>query len=333
ALAQFVVHPYGKRFEAGPGVQATFRDAGHILGSAGVLVEIDNGPTVYFTGDIGRRMYPILQDPEPLPAADVVLSECTYGDREHEPVDLAEEKLRDVLERAVAQRGKVFIPAFSVGRTQNLIYALAALRAKGAIPEIPVFVDSPLAEKATEAFVAHPECYDSEIEGFLAEGGEPFYPPWVRYTADRNDSIELNDRRGPFVVIAGSGMAEGGRIAHHLKHGLADARNTVLFVGWCAPHTLGRRIMDGEPRVRVLGREVDVRAEVRVLRAYSAHADRAELLRFLAPAKQRGSRIFLVHGDEDTALAFAETLRTDGHQDVVVPEVYARYPLASPPSA
>ncbi len=327
ALGLFQTYRYGKRFEVGPGIHATFRDAGHILGSAGVHVEIDDGPSIYFTGDLGRRTYPILRDPEPLPDVDVILSECTYGEREHEPVDLAEHKLREVLERAIERKGKVFIPAFSVGRTQNLIYALAQLRERGAIPEMPVFVDSPLAEKATEAFADHPECYDEEIKAFLADGGKPFYPRWVMYTADREASIRLNSLPGPFVVIAGSGMCEGGRITHHLKHGLDDPDNTVLFVGWCAPNTLGRRIIEGESPVRVLGREVRVRAEVRTLRAYSAHADRTGLLEFLAPAAERGTPIHLVHGDEDTALAFADTLREAGHQDVIVPEAYARYPL------
>ena len=327
AISLFQPHPYDKRFEVGPGIHATFRDAGHILGSAGVYVEIDDGPTIYFTGDLGRRTYPILRDPEPLPDADVILSECTYGEREHEPVDLAEDKLRDVLERAIERRGKVFIPAFSVGRTQNLIYALAQLRKRGAIPEMPVFVDSPLAEKATEAFADHPECYDEEIKEFLADGGKPFYPRWVMYTPDRDASIRLNSLDGPFVVLAGSGMCEGGRITHHLKHGLSDPNNTVLFVGWCAPNTLGRRIMDGDPEVRVLGRKVKVKAEIRTLRAYSAHADRTGLLDFLAPARERKTPIFLVHGDEDTALAFKDTLHEHGHGEVIVPEVYARYRL------
>lgn len=328
AMGLFVTHPYGKPFEVGPGMTATYRDAGHILGSAGILVEIEGGPTVYFTGDLGRRMYPILRDPEPLPDADVVLSECTYGTRDHEPVDLAEDKLRAVLDQAVERRGKLFIPAFSVGRTQNLIYALAQLRARNAVPEIPVYVDSPLAEKATRVFSSHPECFDAELNAFLDEGGRPFYPPWVRYTANRKESIALNAMRGPFIVIAGSGMCEGGRITHHLKHGLADANNTVLFVGWCAPGTLGRRIVEKEPEVRVLGRTVKVRATIASLRAYSAHADRTGLLEFLQPARERGSSIFLVHGDEDTALSFAETLRHEGHRDVVVPETYAAYPLA-----
>jgi metallo-beta-lactamase family protein len=323
ALSLFETHDYGERFEVGEGMHATYRDAGHILGSAGVLLEIDDGPRVYFTGDLGRRLYPILRDPEPLPDADVVLSECTYGLRDHEPSDEAETKLREVLRRAARLGGKVFVPAFSVGRTQNLVYALAQLREQGAIPEIPVYVDSPLAEKATRTFAAHPECYDAEIRDFLAEGGKPFFPPWVHYTANVAESKALNDAPGPFVVLAGSGMCEGGRIAHHLVHGLSNPDNTVLFVGWCAPGTLGRRIVEGRPEVRVMGRTEAVRAQIVSLRAYSAHADRTGLLHFLAPARERGSRILLVHGDEEAALGFAGALRAEGHRDVFVPEPYA----------
>jgi metallo-beta-lactamase family protein len=326
-MKQFVTHRYGKSFEVGPGVRATFRDAGHILGSAGVLVEIDEGPTIYFTGDLGRKMYPILRDPEPLPPADVVLSECTYGTRDHEPVDLAEDKLRSILDRAVQKGGKVYIPAFSVGRTQNLIYAIAKLQDAGKIPDLPIFVDSPLAEKATKVFAEHPECYDDEIRSYMEDGGRPFYPPNVVYVSKRRDSIALNERAGPFIVLAGSGMCEGGRIVHHLKHGLADAANTVLFVGWCAPRTLGRRIVEKQREVRIFGQPVKVNARVRSLRAYSAHADRTGLHEFLAPAAAAGSSVYLVHGDEDTALAFAEALRERGFPDVLVPETYARYPL------
>ncbi|MDJ0522882.1 MAG: MBL fold metallo-hydrolase [Planctomycetota bacterium] len=326
-MDRFVMHEYDEPFEVAKGTRVTFRDAGHILGSAGVLLENEDGPTIYFTGDLGRRMYPILRDPEPLPDADVVLSESTYGTRDHEPVDLAESKLHAVLQRAINRKGKVFIPAFSVGRTQNLIYALAKMRKAGTIPEIPVVVDSPLAEKATRVFAGHRECYDQEILDFLSEGGRPFYPRWLRYTAKRAESIALNDADGPLVILAGSGMCEGGRIAHHLKHGLANEDNTVLFVGWCAPHTLGRRIVEKRPEVRIFGRTVKVRAHIASLRAYSAHADRTGLLEFLQPAADRGTRIFLVHGDEDTALAFADALREQGHGDVVVPETYAPYVL------
>lgn len=322
ALEQFVMHEYGEPFQVAKGSRATFRDAGHILGSAGVLLENEDGPTIYFTGDLGRRMYPILRDPEPLPDVDIVMSECTYGTRDHESVDLAENKLHAVLQRAINRRGKIFVPAFSVGRTQNLIYALAQMRRAGSIPAIPVVVDSPLAEKATRVFAAHPECYDQEILDFLSDGGKPFYPPWLRYTPKRKESIAINTAEGPLVVLAGSGMCEGGRIAHHLLHGAEDENNTILFVGWCAPHTLGRRIVEKQPEVRIFRRTVRVRAHIASLRAYSAHADRSGLLEFLDPARERKSRIVLVHGDEETALSFAGALRARGHVDVSVPETY-----------
>ena len=330
-LEHFVTHPYRKSFDVGPGTIATFHDAGHILGSAGVLVEPSRGPTIYFTGDLGRRMYPILKDPEPLPDVDVVLSECTYGNREHEPVDLAEEKLRAIVQRAIDRKGKVFIPAFSVGRTQNLVYAFARLRERNAIPPIPVVVDSPLAMRATEVFAQHPECYDEEIRDFLSDGGMPFYPRWLHYTKDRQESIALNHAEGPLIIIAASGMCEGGRIAHHLKHGLSDGNNTVLFVGWQAPYTLGRRIVEKQREVRVFGRPVRVRAEIESLRAYSAHAGRSGLIEFLAPAAERKSSIYLVHGDEETALEFAETLCLEGHASVTVPEPFEDYELTTRP--
>ena len=327
ALNQFVEHAYEASFEVIDGVRATFRDAGHILGSAGILVEIDDGPTIYFTGDLGRPLYPILRDPRPLPDADIVLSECTYGDRDHEPVEDAETVVAQVLQRAVEKRGKVFVPAFSVGRTQNLVYGLAQRRKAGAIPDLPVFVDSPLARKATQAFVDHPECYDAETRAFIGEGGDPFHPHGVRYVETVEESKELNRRKGPFVVIAGSGMCEGGRILHHLLHGIEDARNTILFVGWAAPNTLARRIMDGQSRVRLLGNSRDVDAAVAQVGAYSAHADRSDLLRFLAPAKKRGATIVLVHGDELTCFQFAGRRCREGFENVLVPETYAAYRL------
>lgn len=327
AMKHFVPHTYGEEFEVLPGVRATFRDAGHILGSAGILVEIDEGPRIYFTGDLGRSLYPILRDPEPLPRVDVILSECTYGERDHEPVEAAEETLQAITGRAIREHGKIYVPAFSVGRTQNLVYGMAMGRANGSLPDIPIFVDSPLARKATRVFVDHPECYDAETKAFIGEGGDPFHPHGVTYVESVAESKELNDRRGPFMVIAGSGMCEGGRIVHHLLRGIEDPRNTVLFVGFSAPSTLARRIVDGRRTVRILGRTRDVNAMVEQIGAYSAHADRSGLLRFLAPAKKWGSRILLVHGDELTCFGFAGRLHAEGHRDVLVPEIYATYQL------
>lgn len=327
AMGQFVEHRYDEEFEVFRGVEARFQDAGHIIGSAGVRLAIEDGPSIYFTGDIGRQMYPILKDPVPLPDADVVLSECTYGTRDHPPSELAGDALRVELERMLKTKGRVFIPAFSVGRTQNIVYAMAQLWRDGVLPPFPVYVDSPLADKATDVYRDHPECYDAETTRFLAEGGRPFHAPNVRYVENREESKALNGQKGPFVVIAGSGMAEGGRIVHHFLHGLADRDVTVIMVGWCAPGTLGRRLIDGENPVRVLGRWTDVRARVVRINAYSAHAGRSELLSFLAPAKDRGSQVHLVHGEEETALAFADALREEGFASVNVPETYAVYAL------
>lgn len=326
-MKQVVEHPYSRTFEVFPGVTAAFQDAGHIIGSAGVTLTIEGGPSLYFTGDVGRRMYPILRDPVPLPEVDVVLSECTYGTRDHPPSELAGDALRVELVRMLERRGKVLIPAFSVGRTQNLVYAIAQMWQAGTLPNFPVYVDSPLADHATDVYAHHPECYDAETTRFLADGGRPFHAPGVRYVESSDESRELNGKPGPFVVIAGSGMCEGGRIVHHLKHNLDHRETTVLMVGWCAPGTLGRRLIDGVNPVRVLGRTMDVRARVVRINAYSAHAGRSELLSFLAPARDMDAQIHLVHGDEDTALAFADTLRAQGHGAVNVPETYATYAL------
>lgn len=332
SLRHFRTHALDEPFRPSKRVTATFREAGHILGSAGVLLEVDDGPRIYFTGDLGRRAYPILKDPAPLPRADVILSECTYGTREHGTVEGAEETALRVLRRAVEVGGRVFVPAFSVGRTQNLVYGLARLRMQGLAPDIPVFVDSPLARKATRAFIDHPECYDAEIKAFIGEGGEPFHPEGVRYVESREESKALNGRKGPFVVVAGSGMCEGGRIVHHLLHGIEDERNAILFVGYAAPNTLARRIMDGEKQVRILGQRREVRAQVDRIDAFSAHADGPAIREFLRPAVAWGSTIFLVHGDEDVSLAFADILRSDGHRNVIVPDAFARYRLGVPAS-
>ncbi len=327
ALGLFVRHPYDKTFEVGPGVAATFQDAGHIIGSAGALLQVDGGADIYFTGDIGRRMYPILRDPAPIPNADVVLSECTYGTRDHPDPTIAEGHLERIVTRAVEEGGRILIPAFSVGRTQNIVYALAQAWHAGRMPRIPVFVDSPLAKKATRVFVDHPSLYDMETEEFMSTGGQPFHPEGVHYTSTVDESKALNDREGPFIIIAGSGMCEGGRILHHLRHHLPDPKTTVLFVGWCAPHTLGRRILERSGRIRIYGKDVKMRAHVEKINAYSAHAGKSDLVEFLAPARDMGAPVYLVHGDEDTALSFKETLHTEGHKEVVVPETYATYAL------
>jgi metallo-beta-lactamase family protein len=316
---------YGARFTVGKGIEATFADAGHLLGSAMVAVRID-GPArerwLTFTGDLGRPGLPILRDPDPVPPCDLLISESTYGGHTHEPVDETAERLGAVVARTAARGGKVLIPAFAVGRTQTVIYFLDQLMlvSTGNLPEIPVFVDSPMATRATEVFRAHPEVFDQETLAFLAAHPELFGGRHVRYVESVHESIQLNRRTEPCVIIAASGMCEAGRILHHLKHGLPDPRNTVLIAGYQAEGTLGRRLVERMPEVRVLGRTVPVKAEIVVLNGLSSHADHGDFLRMLGPLAGTTGRVRLVHGEPNRAEALADGLRAVGFADVAVPD-------------
>jgi metallo-beta-lactamase family protein len=298
-------------------------DAGHLLGSAMIRLRID-GPggerRLTFTGDLGRPGLPILRDPAPVPPGDLLISESTYGGHTHEPVEETAERLGEVVRCTTDRGGKLLISAFSVGRTQTVLYFLHQLRGAGRLPEVPVFVDSPMAIRATEVFRAHSECYDDEAVKFLEEHPDLFDETRVRYVDKVHESIELNSRPGPFVVIAASGMCEAGRILHHLKHNLGDSRNTVLIVGYQADGTLGRRLVERRPEVRILGKMVPVKAEVVVLNGLSSHADHGDLLRSLGPLAATAQRVRLVHGEPDRAAALAEGLRAAGFGDVAAPE-------------
>jgi metallo-beta-lactamase family protein len=314
--------PYDKPFAVAPGLEATFVDAGHLLGSAMIGLRID-GPggqrRLTFTGDLGRPGLPILRDPAPVPSADFVISESTYGGHTHEPVEETAERLGEAVRRTAERGGKLLIPAFSVGRTQTVVYFLHQLRSAGALPDVPVFVDSPMAVRATEVFRAHPECFNATTRRLLDESPELFGEGWVRYVDKVHDSIALNDRPGPCVIISASGMCEAGRIQHHLKHNIGDPRNTVLIVGYQAENTLGRRLVERRPEVRILGRTVPLKAEVIVLNGLSSHADHGDLLRDLGPLAPV-ARVRLVHGEPERAEALAVGLRAAGFADVAVPE-------------
>jgi metallo-beta-lactamase family protein len=273
-----------------------------------------------FTGDRGRPHVPILRDPVPVPACDLLISESTYGGITHEPVDETAERLGEVVRHTAERGGKLVIPAFAVGRTQTIIYFLHQLKSAGKLPEVPVFVDSPMAVKATEVFQSHTEDMDEEAKGVLKQHPELFGGGWVHYVESVHDSIALNDRPGPFVVISASGMCESGRVLHHLKHTIEDPRNTVLIAGFQAEHTLGRRIVERRPTIRILGREFALRAEVVVLNGLSSHADHGELVHDLAPLAAAGTRVRLVHGEPDRAAALAEGLRGVGFTDVGIPD-------------
>ena len=315
--------PYNTPFAVAPGLEATFTDAGHLLGSAMVSLRIDaltGERRLTFTGDLGRPGLPILRDPAPVPAGDLLISESTYGGHTHEPVEETAERLGEVVRRTAERGGKVLIPAFSVGRTQTIVYFIHQLRSAGRLPDIPIYVDSPMAVRATEVFRAHPECFDEETLRLLREQPDLFGEQTVHYVEKVHESIALNERPGPCVIVSASGMCEGGRILHHLKHNIEDARSTVLIAGFQAPGTLGRRLVERRPMVRILGREVALKAELVVLNGLSSHADHGDLLRSLGPLAAEGRRVRLVHGEPERAEALAEGLRATGFSDVAIPD-------------
>jgi metallo-beta-lactamase family protein len=324
-------HRYHRPVPVLPGVAVTFYDAGHILGSAVVQLDLEESGRkrrLVFSGDLGRPNVPILRDPESPESADALIIESTYGDRVHGPVQDVEDRLAGLINRVFAGQGKLIIPAFAVGRTQELVYTISRLMRGGRIPGCRVYVDSPLAIDVTEVFARHPETYDEEICQILRETGDPFGFELLQYTRTTEESKRLNTLKGPFIVISASGMVEAGRILHHVKNGVEDPRNVILFVGYQAQHTLGRRMLDGVPEVKVFGDEYDLRAEVVAMNEFSAHADRNELLAWVNGFKRKPERVFVVHGEESQSFAFADALRNEAEiPEVSVPKLRERQPL------
>jgi metallo-beta-lactamase family protein len=324
SLRHFVSVAYDRPIAIAPGMVCTFFDAGHILGSAIVLLEVEERrktTRLLFSGDLGRNGMPILRDPTPASQADALVIESTYGDQLHPSYEEAEQRLLEVIGETCGHGGKVVIPAFAVGRTQEIVYSLHRLTSAGKLPDVPVYVDSPLAVNATEIFRLHPECYDEELRAFIAHDRhpDPFGFDRLRYVRSVEDSKALNDLRGPAVIISASGMCEAGRVQHHLKHTITDAGNAVLIVGWQAPNTLGRRLAERQPVVRIFGEEFPLHARVEVIHGYSAHADRQGLLDWVRPIARSLKRAFVVHGDPEPTAALAEGLRGLGTRKVVAP--------------
>lgn len=325
AVRQLEGREYDRAFEPIPGVRATLVEAGHILGSAAVVLEIEeNGQQtrLMFSGDVGRPDTPLLRDPILPQQIDYLIMECTYGDRKHHHPDRAIAELRETLSRTFERGGRVIIPSFAVGRTQLLVYALHQMIERGQIPSVPVFVDSPLAINVTSVFREHPECFDEETKDFIRRDphGSAFGFDRLQYTLSVEQSKSINHVEGAVVIISASGMAEVGRILHHLKNNIEDERNTILVTSWMAPHTLGRRLVEGVSPVRIFGEAYELRAEVAVINGFSAHAGQDFLLEYALASRQTLQRIFLVHGEQPAAEGLTAELAARGFEDVLYPE-------------
>jgi metallo-beta-lactamase family protein len=330
ATSQIVTASYNRPMWIGDGVKLEFYDAGHILGSSIAYVTVNRGgkeTRIAFTGDLGRKGKPIIRDPDTVPAPDYVVLESTYGNRLHESTDDAMEKLADAVKKAVRDRGKIIIPAFAIERTQELVYYFHILQDRKIIPEIPIYVDSPMATNATTIFQVHPECYDEETqEAFTKHHKNPFGFNSLRFTMSVDESKALNNVQGPAVIISADGMCEAGRIQHHLVRNIGDPFTTILIVGYMAEHTLGRRIRDREGEVKILGQWYKLKANVQTIDAFSAHADYAEMGAWLdAVDTSRLKKIFMVHGEGSAQTEFKKYLAGKGFKDVDIVEYGKTY--------
>jgi metallo-beta-lactamase family protein len=322
AMQSFVTAPYGHRIEILPGLSVRFLDAGHILGSSQIEITCAEGgdsASLLYSGDLGRPAAPVLRDPDLSSRPDCLLMESTYGGRASGTPVEASAKLGQALSDTFARGGKVIIPAFSVGRTQEILYYLRILLGTGGIPKVPVFVDSPLSYDATEVYRLHPECYDSDTRELIHSGRSPFQFQGLQFVQTVEGSRALNSIRRPMVIISASGMCEHGRILHHLKHNIEDPASTILIVGFMAKNTLGRRLADRDPVIRIFGDEYERKAEVRILNGFSAHADSDGLVAYARAVGSRARRVILVHGEPDQTQALRRRLRAEAGIDALAP--------------
>jgi metallo-beta-lactamase family protein len=314
---------YQQKTEITEGVNITFFDAGHVLGSAVTKMEIrENGitKTLGFTGDLGRKNMPILRDPELIGNVDIWLSESTYGGRIHDPITGMEQRLMEVVHKTIDRGGKVIVPAFSVGKTQEFLYVLFTLNDSGKLPAIPIFVDSPLSVNTTEVFKMHPECFDKETLQHIVQNEDPFGFGRLKYIRSVEESKKLNVIKDPCIIIASSGMCEGGRILHHLANNIQDPRNTVLVIGFMAEHTLGRRIVERQAEVRIYGEPHQLKAEVAILNSFSAHAGQDELVAYTQTIDNKKlKQLFLVHGELSQAQQLSKKLSEAGYGRISIP--------------
>ncbi len=325
AMRLYVGYSYDQWHKIHDDVRVLYSDAGHILGSASVTLEIkENGKTTMFgfTGDIGRPNRPILRDPQPMPECDYLICESTYGDRLHESAPNEMNRFLKVIQEAcVEKQGKLIIPAFSVGRTQEIVYLLDQAHTAGKLPSIPVYVDSPLAINATAVYGSHSECFDNELHRYLLIDDNPFGFNSLKYLRDVERSKALNNSHEACIIISSSGMMNAGRVKHHLFNNIENPRNTFLIVGYCAPGTPGAKLRDGAASLKLFGKVVEVKAKVEMMDSFSAHGDREEMKDFLQNQKKKVKTIFLVHGDYKTQKVWKTTLKEDGFTNVDIPEL------------
>lgn len=324
SLALFREIEYRKGFYVTADVKLTFFDAGHILGSALSLFDIsenDKSIRLAYIVDLGRKNMPILKDPEMIDDLDFMIIESTYGNRLHDDLQKADEKLAKVVNDTISRGGKIIVPAFSLSRTQDIVFSLNRLQDAQKISKIKVFIDSPLSVNITEIFKLHPECFDEETNQIIASHENPFGLEDIRYITDVEESKKLNHFEEPCIIISASGMCESGRILHHLKNNIENPKNTILVVGFMAKDTLGRKIVERRERVKIFGEEYTLRALVEIIDAFSAHADRSELLEYVSHTKDSLKGVFVVHGEEEQSQALADGIKDLGIQNVIVPDL------------
>lgn len=331
-LSQFKTIPYDQDYKIDPNITVCFTDAGHIVGSAAVHLQLQEQDTITritFSGDVGRYGDLLLKSPQAFPQADYIIMESTYGDSLHIDLEPIENMLAQVIRHTcLEKKGKVIIPAFSVGRTQELLYALNALELKGKLPDIPYYVDSPLSLEATEVLRNHPEVYNNGVKEVLEVDRDIFGFKGLRFIERVEESKALNNDPQPCVIISSSGMAEGGRVRHHIRNNISDKKNTILMVGYASPGSLAGRLIAGQKRVWLFGQDYDVIAEIRSIKSMSAHGDYEDLLQFLSgqdPAKVK--QLFLVHGEYDVQQNFADKVRSAGFKNVAIPEYHQEFEL------
>jgi metallo-beta-lactamase family protein len=317
--------PFDTDFQLNDEISFYFSENGHIIGSAAINITAREGNKITrltFSGDIGRYDDPILKPPAIFQQADHIICESTYGDRVHESSEeITNELFAIVRKTCVEKKGKLIIPAFSLGRTQEVVFVLDKLKNHGLLPEIPMYVDSPLSSKSTAIVRSHPEAFNDELKAYIKKDPDPFGFPNLKYIQDANESRKLNDSNEPCVIISASGMADAGRVKHHIRYAISDPRNTILMCGYCSPRSLGGRLLRGAKEVHIFGDFFEVKAEVKSVQSLSAHADVNEMLQFLSCQSASAVKtLFLVHGEDDVKLAFRERLIEAGFKNVIIPK-------------